>query len=158
MTSRTTPKTVLLGGEPRHAEAPAASANVTPGMLLLLTSAAAVRPHNVAGGAGPVMVAREADFIGASIDDVYEYATSDLVPYYIGKSGDRFYMFLEAGANVAIGAKLESNGAGALQAVTAPAETEGVVSSFGGQALVQALEAVNNSGGGDPVRIKVEVI
>jgi hypothetical protein len=156
MTSRTTPKTVLLGGEPRHAEAAAANGPVMPGMLLAMTSTGAVRPHNVAGAQASAMFAREADFVGASIDD--EFETGELVPYYIGKSGDRFYAFLEAGANVAIGALLESNGAGALQPLTAPAEDDGTVTSFGGAALVRAIEAVNNSGGEGVVRIKVEVI
>ncbi|MCW5678449.1 MAG: hypothetical protein KIT65_10945 [Xanthobacteraceae bacterium] len=156
MTSRTTPKTILLGGTPRHEEAPAANANITPGMLLAKTSTGAVRPHNVAGGPSR-LVAREADLVGGSIDDVYEYATADRVLFYHAQPGDHFYMLLEAGANVAIGAHLESNGAGALQAVTAPSETEGVVSTFGGTPIFRALEAVNN-GGGDPVRIKVEAI
>ena len=81
---------------------------------------------------------------GATIDTAYTVA-GEAVAYVIPQSGDQLYMFLETGANVAAGARLESNGAGALQA-------EGTT---GG--LFRALEALNNSSGSNQ-RIRVEVL
>lgn len=146
MSSRDTPKTVVLGGDPIGREAVAANGPIKPGMLLALTSAAAVRPHNVAGGAG-ALFAREMELIGNSIDDDYE--TGDRVLYCAARKGDRFYALLAAGNDVAIGAELQSDGAGALEAVDGE-----------GEPVVRALQAVDNDpgSGGAAVRIKVEVI
>lgn len=161
MTSRDTPKTILLGGDPIGREAPAANGPITPGMLVLLLSAGTVRPHNVAGAQGARFFAREMELVGNSIDDDYE--NGDRVLYWASKPGDRFYAFLADGENVAVGAMLESDGAGALQALTAGVVTddgEGVVSAvtFPGNVACRALEAVDNSEGGAAARIKVEVV
>jgi hypothetical protein len=145
MSSSTEPKTVLLRGDPLHGEAAAATgSNIVPGMLIEKTTAGTVRPHSVAGGEASIMFARELEFAGGSIDDVYENA--DRVPFFEGRKADWFYAFLAAGENVAISAPLQSDGAGAFEAVDGE-----------GQGLVRALEAVNNTGE-SAVRIKVGVI
>lgn len=155
-----TPKTVVLGGNPVMAEAIAANGPITPGMLLLRTSANAVRPHNVAAGRAEALVAVEADFVGSGIDDQYE--NGETVLFAKARKGDRYYMFLEAGADVAIGAFLESNGAGALQPATAHSQlTSGQYTvTPAGNAIAVALEAVDNDPGTDgaAVRIKVEIL
>lgn len=150
MSSRTQPKTVILGGTPRHAEGVAANGPITPGMLLSVNTGGTVRPNNDTSDTAVRYVAREADFIGASIDDQYE--NGELVPYWIAQPGDRFYMFLEQNADTTPATLLESNGAGLLQPVT---QTEGVVT---GKALFRSLETIDNTPGTGPVRIKVEAI
>ena len=142
MASNTAPKTVLLKGQPAAYEAEAAGA-ITPGMLLLLNSSGKVIAHNGAAAVNvPALFARELEFAGGSLEE--DYASGDLVPYWHCRPGDMVYALLEMGANVAVGALLESNGAGALQAVTA------------GIAVVQAMEAVDATAA--IKRIKVRVI
>lgn len=144
MASYNTPKTILLKGSPMSKEKFSAGA-LRPGMLVRHSSASQINVHNNAAALlGPFMVVRELEFAGGGIDDLYE--TGDSCPYYIGRSGDEFYMLLAPGANVAYGAALQSNGAGLLTAQTSTNPTRAF-----------ALETVNNSGGSDPVRIKVEV-
>ncbi len=146
MSSSDTPKTILLRGDPLGSEAAAAvSADIVPGMLIERAASGTVRPHSTAAGAAAILVAREADFVGGGIDDVYE--DGDRVPFWNGRKGDWFYMTLAIGQNVAANTFLESNGAGALRDV-----------ATAGEALFQALEAVNNSAGSAPARIKVEVL
>lgn len=144
MASNDTPKTVLLRGDPIGDEAIAAG-TITPGMLLELTSAGTVQANATAADtAARKLIAREMELTDGDIDT--DYAADDQVLYYSARSGDQFYMFLEDEGNVAIGAMLESDGAGALQAHST------------GQPLFMALEAVNNTGGSGPVRIKVEAL
>lgn len=161
MTSRDTPKTVVLGGDPISREAPAADGPITPGMFVLLLTAGTVRPHNVAGAQGCNLVAREMELVGLAIDDDYE--TGDQVLYCAAKPGDRFYAFLADGETVVPGALLESDGAGALQALTAGVVTddgEGAVTAvtLPGHACARALETVDNAEGGAAARIKVEIV
>lgn len=144
--SSSTPKTILLRGLPMALERKAHSSGaITPGMLLNLMSTGLVQPHGTAGGKAVAYVAREEEYVGGALDDAY--AVSDNIPFWVGQPGDQFYMLLEAGANVAAAAYLESNGAGSLQAL-----------STAGTPLFRALEAVDNSAGGSPVRIRVEVL
>lgn len=142
--AKLTPTVILLRGDPLYSEAAqAAGAAIIPGMLLSRASAGTFIKHAVAGGAAEHIVAREMDFAGRSIDAVY--ADGERVMAMHLRKGDWAYMFLETAANVAIGAFLASNGAGALEPVGA------------GVPLFVALEAVNNASGAN-VRIKVEAI
>lgn len=154
------PHTILLKGEPERAgESLAASGTaIKPGMLIESTSTGAVKEHATAGGATGAKFAREMDIVGANIDDVYD--VGDTVLWLNCQPGDWVYAWLEDEANVAVGALLESNGAGALQPVTAFAQsgTTPFAVTAGGSAIVKAVEAVNNTGGSGPVRIKVEVL
>ena len=139
------PHTILLRGDPISGEAPAAGATIKPGMLIERTSADKVQPHSSAGQAivAPIF-ARENEVIGGGIDDLY--ATNDNVLFYHARRGDWFYAWLANGENVAIGERLQSNGAGALVSVLTD-----------GDAVCQALQAVNNTSGAI-ARIKVEVL
>jgi len=145
MSSSDTPKTILLRGSMNnHSERKCGPTAITPGMLIATDSQDRFVPHASAAGKASPLFARENSIVGRGFDT--DYAEGETTLAWHGQAGDQFYAFLEAGANVAIGAILESNGAGALQAVTG---------NFG---LVKALEAVNNSGGSSNARIRVEVL
>jgi hypothetical protein len=110
-----------------------AGGTIYPGMFLHLNSSGAVVAHNDDAPANQlVMVAVEDALQGRDIND--PYVTGDPVKVFIPQRGDEVYAILEDGANVAVGAFLESNGAGFLQAVTT------------GKAVAVALEAVDLSG------------
>lgn len=123
---------------------------ITPGMLIEWGTTNTVKPHATAAGNNSRMVAIENPWSdhgsGATID--HAYAAGETVAWVAGVPGDVFYMLLEDGANVAKGAALEPNGAGYLQALSGTA-VEGIVGF--------AEEAVNNSSGGAPARIRVRI-
>lgn len=135
----------------RVREAPCqAGVTITPGMLIERGTTNTVKPHATGGGNAARMVAIENPWSdhgnGAAID--HAYAAGETVFYIDAQSGDVLYMFLEDEGNVAIEAALESDGAGALQALAGTA-VEGLVA--------YAEEAVNNTGGSGPVRIRVKI-
>lgn len=143
------PNTILLNVRSQfEKEFPLSSAStpIKPGMLVELTAARKAIPHDAAAGVPkPLLVAVEAPWReGADIETEYDVA-NEQVPCHYALSGDELYMMLEAGANVAKMDQLESSGNGHLQAATSGA-------------IVQALEAVDNSAGYDGVRIRVEVL
>lgn len=147
-TSSILPKTIILKGSPPVFEALSAdSSNIKPGMLLELTSAGTVRPHQTApiGPAAPFF-AIEAGYVGGDIDDVY--TNGGTVTYITAQPGDEVYAILADDENVAIGAYLQSNGDGSLEAVDSD-----------GHGVAIALEAVNTTGGAAATsRIKVRVV
>jgi len=142
-----TPKVILLKGDPIRKEALAAEA-ITPGHLLEFVptggDAGQLRKHSTAAGVAQAMFAVEESLVGDEIGDAY--ADGDTVQYMVCRKGDEVYGFLEAGASVNIGAALESNGAGDLQART------------GNFPVAQALETKDNSAGIVHARIKVEIL
>lgn len=147
-----TPKTVLLSGDPLFYEAKAkAGEAIKPGHLVEVVGGE-LRKHANASKGGSTAFAREAAYVGDTIDTAY--ADGENVPYMVARKGDRVYAFLEAGATVAQGDLLESNGLGEFQP-----HTPGVAGTqLPGVELVKAAEAVNNSAGGSAVRIRVEVL
>lgn len=142
-------KTILLG-DPIYREYPFEGLDnydagaIKPGHLVEITSAGEVQLHATAAGqASPRFAVELPARMGQGIDTAYDQDGETVLTAYC-RPGDHVYAFLENGANVAIGALLESGGAGALQAgTTAP--------------ICRALEAVNNTSGAQ-ARIKVEVI
>lgn len=145
MTSATTPKVIELYGHCIQNEATVTDAVVTPGMLVTRT-ATGVRPHNVAGETATPSFAVEYGMTGRDIDD--NYAIGDNCVYKTFQPGSGVYALAHAGgAAIAANAYLMSAGDGTLEL----ASTDDV-------AIAQALEAVDNSGGGSAVRIKVEII
>lgn len=110
-----------------------AGGTIYPGMFLIMSAADTVVAHNDDAPANQlVMVACEDALQGRDLND--PYVTGDPVKVFIPQRGDEVYSILEDGANVAVGAYLESNGAGYLQAVTT------------GKAVAMALEALDLSG------------
>lgn len=131
--------TILLKGRGIRVEAAAAAA-ITPGHLVTRTSTGLLTPFNTAGGACPRIVAVENDLEGKEITDAY--AQNDYVQAEHLYSGCEFLGLLIAGAAaVVIGDLLEAGGAGGLRKLAS------------GVAIAQALEAVDNSGGGTQARI-----
>jgi len=112
-----------------------AGGTIYPGMLLIMSAADTVTAHSDdAPTAGCLaMFAVEDALQGKDIDDTY--VTGDPVKCWIPGRGDEVYAILEDGANVAVGAFLESNGAGYLQAF-----------SSGNGAVAIALQAVDLTG------------
>lgn len=120
---------------------------VTPGMLVIY-SGAGIRSNAAAADAdAPIMWALEKEYIDPRINSnnpiTVTYAADEMCRHFYSQAGDRIYALLKAGVNVAKGAPLESDGAGALQAYTS------------GKIVAFADEAVDNSGGSGTVRIRV---
>jgi hypothetical protein len=114
-------------------------------MLVEINANGKVIPFDAVATPKPILVAVEMPIrSGSGIEDDFNVA-GEAVPVHNALSGDQLYMMLEAGANVAAQATLESSGNGHLQAAT----------SF---AAFKALEAINNSAGYDGKRIRVEVL
>lgn len=144
MTSATEPKTIDLYGTGVQNEGVALAA-ITPGALIQ-RGASGVTNHATAGETASPMFAVENEWIGNGISDAY--AIGDQVVYRTFAPGSAVYALAHAGgAAIAANAFLKSGGDGTLEL----ASTDEV-------AIAQALEAVDNSGGGSAVRIKVEII
>jgi hypothetical protein len=137
--------TILIGPAGIRKERKRSTVVVEPGMLLAYTTALAVLPHSSAAGmAKPMMVAiEEPENSGRDIDDGYD-VTGEIVQCDFPLPGQDRYMWLAAGETASKGSDLNSDGAGALQVGST-------------NKVATALEAVNNSAGYVPVRIKVEV-
>lgn len=152
---------ILLKGDPIYKEYNlATSQDVTPGMLLEVTSAGTVQPHSVAGGNTTPLFAREA--FGTPLRDIDDEYDQDGERVYamVCRPGDEVNAFLAIGENVAIGALLQSDGAGALEAYELPEDVEDASGPdvFVRAPVARAVEAKNNSAGSAPARIKVEVL
>ena len=134
--------TIILRARKRFTKERPAGGAITPGHLIELNASGQVVVHATAAAEfAQKAFALEDQAQGRGVDDAY--AANDLVVYQVFQPGDEVYAWLENAANVAIGAALQSNGAGELEARTT------------GEVVAYALEAVNASGGA--ARIKVEV-
>jgi hypothetical protein len=138
------PKTILLRGRGERREAPAAGA-ITPGHLIAYNSSGSFVVHGTAAVSTPRIFAVENDLIGNGID--VPYASGDYVQAEQLHGGCDVYGLVAAGAAaIARGDKLESAGNGTMRKLAA------------GIAIGEALEAVDNSGGGAAARLKLTVI
>lgn len=150
-----TPNTILVRRNSRDAELPVYeavvhTAAVTPGDFLLETSSGVTPAGTAADVDAEILVAVENPYLDprttttAAIDT--DYAIAAVARYVIPQRGDVVYAWLETAGNVAQGAALEiGSQAGSLQAYSS------------GRIVAFAAEAVNNSGGGSPARIKVRI-
>lgn len=177
-------RTIFLKGRGQVKEGKAGGA-ITPGHLIVRNAAGNVVVHATAAQKTAPMFAMEADFVGKEITTAY--ATNDRVQFLFAGSGDEVYALLPANAAaIVIGDLLESNGDGTLRKYTPLTDNSGGVANttledvpaayaeaalannfadLAGQvnrgragAIAVALEAVDNSAGGTPARIKVEVL
>ncbi len=154
MSSTMNPKTIHLSPEeikiPLEAEA---KSTITPGQLIERCGARAVRRHTTPGGLAQLSFARENAQVGRTIDDDYQPASvtgevqGDLVHYFVGRNGYRVYALLAAGENATDHDFLASDGGGNLRVARA---NDAIVA--------QTYQAVDNSLGAEPVRIKVELM
>lgn len=118
------PNTIYLGGGMNAGDGGITYINdklavepITPGMLLELhddggTPAWGV--HDTADDPCPVVVALEQVFLNLGISDAY--ADGDLVLAGALRPGSMFYGIVPSGQDLAIGARLQSNGDGKLKA------------------------------------------
>jgi len=143
MPSNNTPKIIFLKGCPMGKEGVAGAAGILPGMLVEDVGGT-VTAHSTVGGVAVPAFARPNEVVGDGIDTAY--ADGDTVLYGVAYSGMEVYSYISDGENIAAGDYLESGGNGQFVTVAA------------GLALVKALETVNNTAGGAPARMKVEVI
>ena len=155
----TNPQTVILAGTYIHKEGTVkASTTILPGHLLDYETDGKIKLHGGAGLNASRMFAIENAMMGLGITDAYVSTTTVLQNILFGvfHNGSEVYALVPAGAAaIAIGDWLESVGDGTLRlsvSDTAVNDTQREGS------VARALEAVNNSGGGTPVRIRVEIV
>jgi anaerobic selenocysteine-containing dehydrogenase len=135
MTSATEAKTILIHGCGIKREGKAA-AIVRPGHLLALDAALLVIPHGEAGQEAESAWAVEYDLTGRGITQ--NYAIGDQVMYHVLPEGSRVNALIVANTNIALNAKLSSNGDGTLKVAAA---TDFVV-AIARQAIVGAVGVV----------------
>jgi hypothetical protein len=147
-------RVVVIGNTHALAKEADVAEAITPGHLVTLNASGQLIKHNVAGAAaaaggqftGPTRVAVENDIFGKGIDDAW--AIGDRGIYYELDTGCEFMALVAAGAPaIAYNALVESAGNGTVRATAVAAN-----------AIGRAAEAVDNSGGGAAVRLRVEVL
>ena len=144
MSSATKAKIVILYGMGCDHEALAA-ATTLPGMLVERADGE-VQPHSTAGGPASTHFADHFGMTGGTIDTAY--ASSEVTMFKTMLPGGGVNALLAAGATaVPVDTLLASAGDGTLR-----------VAAVDEIAVAQALEAVDNSGGAERARIRVEVI
>ncbi|MCE8440037.1 hypothetical protein [Rhodovulum sulfidophilum] len=137
MSSADTPKTIELYGFAVMTEA-LAFGPITPGMLVEPADDR-VRPDATAAGTAAPSFAVENGMTGGGIDDDYQEGDPVLIKTFA--PGSRVYALAAAGADAI------AKNAGTL----APAGDDEI-------AVARAVEALDNSGGATPARIRVVVI
>lgn len=171
------PNAILLEGDDDSYQRSNAEADgtVTPGQIVEVTgtdtSAAndvdLVQRYSTSAEKCVLRVALELAKVGKTIDD--DYSDGDYLEYRVFESGDEFYGLVFDGSNAAgTGADLSANAdisKGDRLVVYAGAGENGNLRNLDtsngdaeGAALVEAKEAVDNSTGSTPARIRVEVI
>lgn len=146
-------RTIILKGQGIRKEGEADSA-ITPGHLIAQASDGKFDVHGTAAANAAKTFAVENELAGKEIDDAY--ADGDRLFYEHCVPGQEVYALVAASAAaIVIGDFLESAGDGTLRVLTTDAATDDTQRA---SVVARALEAVNNSGGGTPARIKVEVI
>lgn len=154
----TTPQTIELMagdvGQSIHREAVAAAGSaIQPGHLIELTAAGTVQEHSTAAGNAARLFALPNLPVAGGIDDVYTVGSD--VRYGVFKPGQEVYAWVAAAATaITLLTPLESAGDGTLRKQTTDAATDDTQRD---SLVAYPLEAVDNSGGGTAVRIKVRV-
>jgi len=141
-----TPSTILLNSvnTPFYKEAKAAEV-ITPGQFITRDSNLEYTVQGVAADIAPRLVAVENNLLGKGID--YDYPVGENVRAVYMQPGYEVYTTVAAGAAVVTaGQYVEFNATGGVQAF------------LSGIQIGTALETVDNSGGGTPARIKIELI
>lgn len=145
-------KTILLKGDGIFKEAKS-SAAITPGHLINLASTGLIAVHAGADLNAAPAFAIENENVGKDIDTAW--SSGDLVTYIIPERGAEINALVPAGAAaIVIGDLLASAGDGTLKKTAAAAPAATNVRSL----VARAMEAVDNSAGGTPVRIRVEIL
>lgn len=161
------PSTILLHGRDDDRKDGSAGAAITPGELVERNGNGThdqpeLQPHGTTPstdteGAALPRFALEYSHTGRGIDD--DYSSGDHVEYRSGLTGDEIYAWLDAGENVSTDDPLESAGNGALKIHDGSDDADSTTTQtyYDGAIVAHAVEAVDNSGGSSPVRVRVEV-
>lgn len=131
-------RTVVLIGDlaKYHDERRAAAATaIKPGMLLETTADDEVKPMATAGSFTELMVAKEDDFQGRTIDDAYD--PTDPVMIHRAQKGDLIQFILNAGESADPSKFGTSNGDGTIKVATST-----------DQRICKFAETLDLSGGG----------
>ncbi len=147
--------TILLKGRDKVTRKEyAAGIAINPGYLLQLSADGDVDPHQTAAVNQSSMFAFENELEGSGI--THAYVVGEQVLCMVCAPGVEVLAVLAASAAaIVIGDYLESDGDGTVRLVVADAATD----TAQRRAIVgMALEAVDNSGGGTEVFIKMEVL
>lgn len=155
---KTVTRAVILKGRGVRLELVAAG-TITPGHLIAVDSNGKYAVHGTAKGAAAPIFADIRDYEGKGIDD--NYSANDFVQGEIVTSGAEVNALVAASASaIAKGDLLESAGDGTLRKRTADSQsgTTPFAVTVGGVAIAVALEAVDNSAGATPVRIRALII
>ena len=152
--------TILLKGRGIRKEA-AAGGTITPGDLLNIDSTGKLIRHASAAMRAAPLFAVESEGLNNEPQTAgginNDYVSGDFVQAEYLYCGCEVYALVAASASaIVIGNMLESDGAGGLRLLTNFTDAE--IDSIGGGAIAQALEAVDNSGGGARARIKVVIL
>jgi len=151
------PNTILLaaGDERMNSQGvkeELATAAITPGHLVE-RDATGIAVHSTAQGRNQRLFALENVADAKGIDD--DYVAGEIARMWQGRPGDEIFgLVLNGTAAIALNDDLASNGDGTLVTVTDTVDAK----PLDGVVVARALEAVDNSGGGAPVRIKAEVV
>lgn len=157
-----TQRTIRLKGSGLRKEGLVATGvTITPGMLVDTDSTGVILHGDAAENAVPAF-AVENEVVGEGIDTDY-VAESNCI-YEVMQRGTEVHALVAASAVAIVeGDFLESDGAGMLRLlVDEPAVADtvavGLISNSRAANVARAMEAVDNSGGGVPARIIVEVV
>lgn len=122
---------------------------ITPGHLLE-RAAGEVQVHGTAQGAQSGLFALENIPVSGDIDT--DYADGDTVRFEAMRAGDIVNaLVIDGTAAILVDDELASDGAGGVVTASTAADVDSAV-------IGRALEAVDNSGGSVPVRIKMEMV
>lgn len=135
-----------------------AGGTISPGDLVVLDSAGHYIRHATAKGAAVPLFATENELFGKDLS--VDYVVNDNVVVEAAKSGHEIFATIAAAAAaIAIGDQLESAGDGTLRKITATSQsgTTPFAVTFGGSLIAVAQEAIDNSGGGTKVRVRVQI-
>lgn len=148
-----TPKTIALNFAEMVVKEAVAAAGITPGMLVeLVPAATTVRVHATAGGNATPAFALENDLIGDGIDDAY--IAGDTVKYAVFSPGANINAILADGETTAVGDKLVSDGAGALEVLVATNTDDTDIDIQTQEIVATALEIVAASGSTERIRVE----
>jgi hypothetical protein len=143
---------------------------ITPGHLLKRSAAETVVVHSTAAGRAQPLFALENETLGKDIDTAY--AQNERISFVYAEPGAEINAIVAAGAAaIAVGDFLCSAGDGTLKKVVAPAapaDSPATADALRDDiaanlvpnlfAVAVAMDALDNSAGSDPARLRVEVL
>lgn len=148
-------KTIALSTHFVREDRRVASVTLTPGELVEVASTGKVIPHNSAGAVSAAVFVLENELAGEGIE--VDIAANDQVPLGYFQSGALVLAFIANDETIIIGELLQSDGAGALETLTAFAQsgTTPFAVTAEGHAIAVAEEAASPTTGRVLARIRI---